>query len=121
MYQSTNGALTPNLICAVAPKNRTRCAEENIDVCPGRPRLCILQVKPDHFIEFDTASAVHLPRARDPRFHFQYPATVPRLIGCHLVGNWRARAYQRHIPFENIQKLRELIQAGSSEETCPLA
>ena len=75
-----------------------------------------MQIKPDHFVEFDAASAVHLPRPGNPRFDFQHSATVPGIISCHLIGDCGARAYQRHRPFKNIQELREFIQAGSPQE-----
>src|ERR1700733_843480 len=40
---------------------------------------------------------------------------MPCLISCHLVGNCWAGAHQRHISYENIQELREFVQARSPQ------
>src|ERR1700730_11564945 len=105
-----------NSIRTLAHEDGARCTHEDFDVEPGRPRLGVSQIQPDHFIEFEAASAVNLPQPSDSWLDFQYPATVPRLVSHYFVGNCRARADQRHVPFEHIQKLRQFIEAGSPQQ-----
>jgi len=98
------------------PEHRTRRTQEDLDVEPGRPTLRVLQVQPDHFVKFNAVSAIHLPKPCDPRLDFQYSTTVPCLIRGYFVWNCRARTYQRHVTFQNVQELRQFVQAGSPQE-----
>ena len=60
----------------------------------GDHALRISQVEPNHLIERNATSAVHLPQTSNPRLHFQYAPSVPCLIGRDFIRNRRARSDQ---------------------------
>src|ERR1017187_10345310 len=105
-----------SLMCARTFDYGQRREHEDLGIKPGRPRRCVSQVQPDHVVELDAASAGNLPQPRNSGFDFQYPATVPRLVGCQFIWDWRTGADERHLSFENIQELRQLVEASLTQE-----
>lgn len=91
--------------------------QENLDVQPERPGGRILQVHTNHVVEFHSTSSGDLPQAGDSRLRGQQAGPVPNAVGLHFVGDWRSGADDRHLALQDIQKLRQFIQAGSSQET----
>src|ERR1700684_1103969 len=84
---------------------------QDLEIQPERPALRIPQVQPDHIIEAGAAPATHLPQSCNARLHFQHSASVPNVIHLKLIAHRRTRAYQRHFAAQNVQQLREFIEA----------
>src|ERR1035438_5351742 len=105
-----------SLICASTFDYGQRREHEDLGIKPGRPRRCVSQVQPDHVVELDAASAGNLPQPRNSGFDFQYPAAVPRLVGGQFIWDWRTGADERHLSFENIQELRQFVEASLTQE-----
>ena len=114
--QNRGARRNDSLICARTFDHGQRREHEDLGIKPGRPRRCVSQVQPHHVIELDAASAGNLPQSRNPGFDFHYPTTVPRLVSGQLIWNWRTRTDERHLSFENVQELRQFIQAGFPQQ-----
>src|SRR5436190_15107054 len=93
---------------------RERCLYKNLEIDPQRSFSNVLEVHSDHIVESRAASAVNLPQAGDSRLSFKNPASMPELVALKLVGNRRPRPNQRHFSSENVDKLRQLVQAARS-------
>ena len=92
------------------------CAHENCEVERGRPRRGVPQVQTNHLVEADAAPAANLPQSGNSRLDFQDTATMPSLIGRQFIWNRRTGADERHFALQNVQELRQLIQACPTQE-----
>ena len=51
-------------------------------------------------------------KSRNARLGFEHPAPMPDVVGLYFIGDGRTRSNQGHLTFENIDKLRQFVQAG---------
>ena len=72
--------------------------------------LHVPEVHPRPFLEADVAAAADLPEARQPRLYRQ-AAKLPGIKTDHLADVQRPRADQRHLPEEDMEQLRRLVEA----------
>src|SRR5579863_4493602 len=77
------------LMGAVAENHDDWRAHQNLNVCPGRPRTRVVQVKPNHIIEFHATAAANLPESSDSRLGLQQPPAVPNVVSFDLIRNRR--------------------------------
>jgi hypothetical protein len=75
--------------------------------------LDVVQVILDRLMDAELAVTTQLPQAGQALRNGE-PAALERCIGVCNIGHLRTRTDQRHLSHQNIQQLRELIQAGSS-------
>src|SRR6266850_3150032 len=105
------------LVRTVPRTHRLRSPEKNLEIEPERPRRRILEIEPHHIVEWKPASPVHLPEPGDSWLHFQQAPPVPDVVGLELVGDRGPWADHRHVTPQYVEKLRELVQAGLSQES----
>lgn len=90
--------------------------QEDLEVEGEGPILDIFPVETDNFLEIgDGRAAADLPHAGDPRLHGGADAVL-QFIFLPLVQRAGAPADERHLPFENVEKLRKFIQRGITYE-----
>src|SRR6202049_620711 len=85
---------------------------QDFEIHPQRPLVDVFHVQLHPFFERDGVAAVDLPEARNPWADTE-AATLPVLIKSLVITHGkRPRAYQAHVAFQHVEKLRELINAG---------
>ena len=101
----------------VAEHDCDRCSEENLEVQPGRPGVGISQIQAHHVVEFDATSPFYLPQSRNSGPGFQHPAPMPNVVCLYFVCDGRTWPHQRHVAFQHINELGQLVKTGSSQES----
>ena len=99
----------------ISEEHRARSLEDQLQIQPHRPMPRILQIQPYHFVEGRPAPSIDLPQTCDPRHH-QQAAHMPRTILVNLISDRRPRSNQRHVSEQNIEKLRQFVQAGAATQ-----
>src|SRR5580692_1213792 len=92
-------------------------AREDFHVKPERPFIDVFDIHLHPLLERDRIPAVNLPKAGDARTNTEaapLPIFAEQLIVAHGHG---ARSDEAHIPLQDVPKLRQLVEAGSSQET----
>ena len=105
-----------NLMRSIGRDDGYGSLQENFDIEPEGPGAGVLDVHPDHVVEFDPASAVDLPESGDSGFGGQEAAAVPDAVAFHFVGERRARADERHVTEQDVEELGQLVEAGFAEK-----
>ena len=80
-----------------------------------RPGAHVADVHPHPFGEGDGVLPVHLPYAGEPGSH-ELPATLPAFAGVSLVAGEGARTDERHVAFQDVPKLRKLVDGSAPQE-----
>src|ERR1017187_3331953 len=83
---------------------------------PEGPVVDILEVEFHPLVEADLVAAADLPDAGEAGLHGE-AAAMPRIVVLHLGRDGRPGADEAHVADENIPELRELVDAGATEET----
>jgi len=74
------------------------------------------QIESHHFVKSGPAAAVYLPEAGDAGLRLQETAAVPNVVSLNFVANGRARTDQRHLAYEDVPELGDLIETGAAHE-----
>src|SRR6202140_3164850 len=101
---------------AIAGKNGGRCLNKNLDVQPNRPAAGIFKIQANHIIKARPATPLNLPQASNSRLDFQHATTMPQIIGPKFISDGRPGANQRHLSAQNVQELRQFIQASPANK-----
>ena len=64
--------------------------------------------------ERNVATATDLPNAGETR-RYRKTHAVPRFVFCHFRRNWRTRSDDGHVAFENVDELRQFVEAELAE------
>src|SRR6185369_1765200 len=88
--------------------------ENDAQIEQRRHVVDVEEIKYDHVVKVDRASARDLPKTGTARNYRQAPA-MPLLITLKLVRHARPRTYKTHIAFQHIKKLRQLVKTGFSQ------
>src|SRR5579862_2206610 len=104
------------LVSALAKHNCERRAQQNFYIHPERPGTCIFEVQPNHLVKLYAAAPSNLPESSDAWFGFNKSPAMPQIIGLYLIGKRWTRPNQRHLPFENIDELRQFIHTRSAQK-----
>src|ERR1700681_788754 len=89
---------------------------QDFEIHPQRPLVDVFHVQLHPFFERDGAAAVDLPEASNPWADTK-AATLPVLMESLVIPDGkRPRAYQAHVAFQHVEKLRKLINAGLPQE-----
>src|ERR1017187_7834547 len=91
-------------------------AGEDFQVEPEGPVVDVLEVEFHPLVEADLVAAADLPDAGEAGLHGE-AAAMPRIVVLHLGRDGRPGADEAHVADENIPELRELVDAGATEET----
>src|SRR5262249_27690890 len=78
------------------------------------PVVDVPDVERQPIVPRERVAAAHLDEASDARTHL-VPASLIRRIAWKILRQEGPRTDQRHFASEHIQKLRQLIDAGSAE------
>ena len=88
---------------------------DNPDVQPQRLVVHIPHIQPEFLLPTDGVAAVDLGPAGDPRPHLMAPRLL-RGVAPQVLHQKRPRPHQAHISFEDVEQLRQLIEAGGPQE-----
>ena len=103
------------LVRAVALEHDLERLQDELEVVPELAIATDIVVVEAHLtFERDVAAATDLPNAGKARRHGEAHA-VPRLVFGHFRRNRRARSDNGHIAFENVDELRQFIEAELAE------
>src|SRR5262245_13005801 len=115
--ESSRGLQRIALVGTVTADYGKRRFCENLQVEPSRSVANVVQIHADHLIKGCPAPPVDLPFSGDSGFHFQYSAPMPKRIGFKLIRYRRSGSDQRHLTFEDVNKLWQFIETALAEET----
>jgi hypothetical protein len=97
----------PRLISSLGRHHRPESLEDDVEVKPQAPVADVSKIQPYHLVKCGTAPSTDLPHTCDPRFHLQDPPAMPAFIDITFVSYRWSWPHQTHIPFEDIEELRE--------------
>src|ERR1700676_529452 len=103
------------LIGSVAAQDCAWGLRQDLKIKPERPSASVVQVETHHIVKVHTAAAFHLPQPGDSGFDLKNAAAVPEIVFFVLVGKRWPWTHDGHVAFQNINKLRQLIQAGPAK------
>ena len=96
----------------MAENHRTRRLQQRAKIQAQEVRFPVLQIHPNHFIEAAPGPAAYLPASSKSRFQLVYASPMPQVVALYLIGKRRTGAGQRHLPFQYIPELWQLVQAA---------
>src|SRR5262245_2178686 len=96
-------------------KERRDGFKNDLQVEPRRPVFDVVNIELDHLLERQAVAPADLRQAGQARFYVK-PFAVPGLIAFDLIRNGRARADQRHLAFEDVEDLGQLVEAQAAQE-----
>src|SRR4030042_2734003 len=97
----------------------SQCLQQYCGVQKWRLPLHILYVKTHHVIEGNTSTPSYLPQSGDARLHRKpFPVLFPLKfpVEFHSERDFGPGANKRHLSFQDIKNLWELIQIGLSQD-----
>src|SRR6266849_4703375 len=86
--------------------------KEDLEVQPKRPLARVAQVQPDHPVVLQSAAAAHLPEAGQPRPKVE-PQPLMNVVIVELMVEGGTGSDEAHLAPENVDQLRELVEARS--------
>src|SRR3989440_10669464 len=89
--------------------------KQDLQVQPKRPLPRVAQVEPDHPVVIQAAAAAHLPEAGQSRPEVQ-PQPLVDVVIIEFVVEGRTGADEAHFARQNVDQLRELIEATSPKQ-----
>ena len=106
------------LSCARAAKYGGNCARKDLQVEPERPFVHVLQVEAHPLLEGNRAAAIYLPEAGDARADAE-AAALPILAEAVVIAlRQRAWADETHLALQNVNELRQFVDAGAPAGIC---
>ena len=99
----------------LAEEDDRKGLQDDFKIQPQAHVADVVQVEHHHLLEGHGAAAQGLPDSRAAGKRGE-PFFVPVLVALPLVGQARPRTHQGHVPFENVEELREFVQAGLADE-----
>ena len=88
---------------------------DNPNVQPQRLVVHVPHIQPEFLLPTDGVAAVDLGPAGDPWPHLMAPRLL-RGVAPQVLHQKRPRPHQAHISFEDVEQLRQLIEAGGPQE-----
>src|SRR5262249_35757599 len=89
--------------------------EDDLQVEPGRPVFDVVNIQLHHLLERQAVAAADLRQAGQSRLYVKAFA-VPGFVTFNLVGDGRSRADQRHLALEDVEDLRQFVNAQASKQ-----
>src|SRR5438552_7841098 len=99
---------------ALGTEHRRDGLEHDEQIVRDGPVLDVEEVEANVVVERELAAASGLPEAGDAGTNLE-PIAVPVLVGGDLLGERRPRPDQAHLALQDVQELRELVQAVAPE------
>src|SRR5437660_3291525 len=99
---------------ADAVEHDPHSAGEDLQIHPKREAGHVLPVVLHPLLEAAVRPTSHLPKTGDPWLHRE-TNRVREAVLLHLARQRRSRTYQAHLPPEDVQQLRQLVQAGTAK------
>src|SRR6476660_7704967 len=99
---------------ALGAEHRRDGLEHDEQIVRDGPILDVEEVEANVVVERQLAAASRLPEARDAGADLESIA-VPVLVGSDLLGERRPGPDQAHLALQDVQELRELVQAVTPE------
>src|SRR5262249_2216607 len=96
-------------------KERWNGSEKDLQVEPWRPVFDVINIELRHLLERQTVTPADLRQAGQTGFDVQ-TFSVPGFITFDLIWNGRARTDQRHLAFEDVEDLGQLVEARSAQQ-----
>src|SRR5262249_9641766 len=96
-------------------KERGYGFEDDLQVQPGRPVFDVVNIELHHLLEREAIAAADLGQAGQSRLYVA-PFAVPGFVAFNLVWDGRSRADQRHLALEDVEELREFVDAQAAKE-----
>ena len=98
------------------PQHRRKSLENNLQIQPQRPVFDIFRIQLHHFLKIrDVAPSADLPKPCQTWHRSQTALVMEVVLLVFINGRW-ACPNQCHIALQNVDALRELVDAGFPEE-----
>jgi len=101
---------------AIPEQNHKYGLKKDFEIEPQRPVVDILQVHLHPFLKLHPVAAAHLPDTCQTRLQTEASA-LPHLIQLHFDRQRGPGTNDTHIPFEDVDQLRDFIDAEFAENT----
>src|SRR5581483_11469553 len=104
-------SIRPGSVAAARGDDDAQRPGDDREVAPEAPRLDVIAVEGDAAGVIDVVAAADLPRPGQPRPRPQIVVDV-FAVARHLGDDDRPRPDNAHLAFENVEQLRQLVEAG---------